>query len=78
MARYTFGAMSSNIKVDMILASNAKDRNAAVAVAVFKECKESLGEKVGTNSRPTTEERRAQMPVIELPDWATSRAEKAN
>lgn len=36
---------------NMILASNAKDRNAAVAVAVFKECKESLGEKAGVAGR---------------------------
>lgn len=50
---------------NMILASNAKDRNAAVAVAVFKECKEALGEKIGTNWRQTAEERqRQQMPTV--------------
>ena len=64
---------------NMILASNAKDRNAAVAVAVFKECKESLGEKVGTNSRQTAQERQAQMPVIinDLP-MAIRLAEREN
>jgi hypothetical protein len=52
------------VSKNMILASAAKDRNAAVSVAVFKQCQESLGEKIGTNSRPTTEERQAAMPVI--------------
>jgi hypothetical protein len=50
---------------NLILASKAKDRNAAVAVAVFKEVKEALGEKVGTNWRQTADERqRQQMPEI--------------
>ena len=53
------------ISKNMIQASSAKDRNAAVAVAVFKECKEALGEKVGTNWRQTVEERERQnMPTI--------------
>jgi hypothetical protein len=49
---------------NMILASNSRDRSAAVAVAVFKQCQESLGEKVGVNSRPTVEERQQSMPRI--------------
>jgi hypothetical protein len=50
---------------NLILASKAKDRNAAVAVAVFKEVKEALGEKIGTNWRQTADERqRQQMPTI--------------
>jgi hypothetical protein len=49
---------------NMILASNSRDRSAAVAVAVFKEVKEALGEKVGTNSRQTVEERQRQMPTV--------------
>jgi hypothetical protein len=53
------------ISKNMIQASNAKDRNAAVAVAVFKEVKEALGEKIGTNWRQTLEERRSQnVPTI--------------
>jgi hypothetical protein len=45
---------------NMILASNAKDRNAAVAVAVFKECKESLGERIGSNWKDTQEHARGR------------------
>jgi hypothetical protein len=55
---------------NMILASNAKDRNAAVAVAVFKEVKEALGEKVGTNWRQTVEDRQRQNAptiVVDMP-----------
>jgi hypothetical protein len=55
---------------NMILASNAKDRNAAVAVAVFKEVKEALGEKVGTNWRQTAEDRQRQNAttiVVDMP-----------
>ena len=66
---------------NLILASKAKDRNAAVAVAVFKEVKEALGEKVGTNWRQTADERqRQQMPVIinDLPDKNYSAKEIEN
>jgi len=55
---------------NMILASNAKDRNAAVAVAVFKEVKEALGEKIGTNWRQTVDERQRQNAptiVVDMP-----------
>lgn len=59
---------------NMILASNAKDRNAAVAVAVFKECKESLGEKIGVAGRLSQEEKRQSAPVIindmPMPDYS--------
>lgn len=66
-----------SVSRNMILASNSRDRSAAVAVAVFKEVKEALGEKIGTNWRQSADERNRQaMPVIGLPDWVTSR-EKA-
>jgi hypothetical protein len=69
---------------NMILASNAKDRSAAVAVAVFKEAKEALGEKVGTNWRQTVEDRQRQnAPTIIMdlpqPDYTMpNRDEKTN
>ena len=58
------------ISKNMIQASNAKDRNAAVAVAVFKEVKEALGEKIGTNWRQTVDERQRQNAptiVVDMP-----------
>lgn len=48
------------ISKNLIQASTAKDRNAPVAVAVFKEVKEALGEKIGTNWRQTIDERQRQ------------------
>src|SRR5689334_19529527 len=50
---------------NLILASNARDRNAATAVAVFRECQSALGEKVSLTSRQTAEQERLQsMPTI--------------
>jgi hypothetical protein len=40
---------------NMILASNSKDRYSAVAVSVFKEVKEALGERIGSNWKETQE-----------------------
>jgi hypothetical protein len=59
---------------NMILASNAKDRNAAVAVAVFKECKESLGEKIGVNGRLSQEERARQNTLTVINDLPYSQS----
>ena len=53
------------ISKNMIEASGSRDRNGAVAVAVFKEVKESLGEKINGTGRQSAEERQRQsMPVI--------------
>ena len=56
--------MFESVCRNMILASNSRDRGAAVAVAVFRECQSALGEKVSVTSRQTAEERQARMPVI--------------
>jgi hypothetical protein len=52
------------ISRNMILASNSRDRSAAVAVAVFRECQSALGEKLSLTSRQTAEERQRQMPTV--------------
>ena len=58
---------------NLILASNARDRNAATAVAVFRECHSALGEKLSLTSRQTVEERqRQQMPLVINDLWNDS------
>lgn len=72
--------MFESVCRNMLLASNSRDRGAAVAVAVFRECQSALGEKISVTSRQTAaEERQQRMPVIinDLP-MAIHKPEEAN
>jgi len=53
------------IALNLVNASGSKDRSAAVAVQVWREIKETLGERIGSNWRDTVEEReRKNAPTI--------------
>ena len=53
------------IALNLVNASGSKDRSAGVAVQVWREIKETLGERIGSNWRDTVEEReRKNAPTI--------------
>lgn len=43
---------------------NAKGKEGAVAVAVWRECKETLGERIGSNWRETQEHAKGQPTIV--------------